>query len=196
MQEARGAHINVLEADNVHLNMDGYRVMARAVLDALGWRNPPVPTELRLKVMPGILRQWKVAPLAKPLDEAAVAALKVDNTWADLALPQTGPMPHWWPEQERLRGFAQGLDQVAAPGNRFVAVATVEELALHRVYFNTGAGLEKIWLNGQRVCRPAEYTGWHAGRERIPVALRGGKNTIVIETGRDFFLSITDNNNW
>jgi lysophospholipase L1-like esterase len=198
MREARDAHINVLEPDNVHLNLDGYRVMARAVLDALGYRKAPVPTELRLEVMPGILRQWKVAVALKPLDDAAAAALRVDDTWQDLTLPQRGPMsPHWWPEQERQRGFAQELDKLAGPSDRFTAVATIEEPVRRKVYLNTGAGLEKIWLNGKRVYeRPTEYTGWHAGRERVPAELKAGTNTVVIVTGKDFFLSITDSDTW
>jgi hypothetical protein len=197
MQEARTAHIEVLEADDIHLNLAGYRVMARAVLDAFGYRKVPVPTELRPEVMPGILRQWKVAMALKPLDDAAVAALQVDDTWKDLTLPQTEPLPHWWPEQERQRGFAQALDRLAGPNDRYVAVATIEELIPRKVYLNTGAGLEKIWLNGKRVYeRPAEYTGWHAGRERIPATLKAGRNVLVIETGKDFFLSVTETDNW
>ena len=197
MREARAAHMVLLEADDVHLNMVGYRVMARAVLDAFGYRKAPVPTELRPEVMPGILREWKVAPLAKPLDDAAAAALQADDTWKDLALPQAVPLAPWWPNQERQRGFAQGLDKLAGPGDKFVAVATIEERFPRKVYLNTGAGLEKIWLNGKRVYeRAADYAGWHAGRERIPADLKAGTNTLVIETGKDFFLSITDSDNW
>ena len=47
----------LLEPDEVHLTFAGYRVMARAVLDALGRRDAEVPQEIPLEPMPGILRE-------------------------------------------------------------------------------------------------------------------------------------------
>ncbi len=66
------------------------------------------------------------------------------------------------------------------------------------VFVNTGAGLQSIWLNGRRIFTPDRgvWTGWHAGRERIPVTLQKGPNTLIIETGKEFFLSITDTDRW
>ena len=60
------------------------------------------------------------------------------------------------------------------------------------VYFNTGAHLQTIWLNGKRIYKSEGWTGWHAGKERVAAELNAGKNTIVIETGSAFFLSITE----
>jgi lysophospholipase L1-like esterase len=201
MQKARAAGTNVLEADDVHLSFAGYRVMARAVLDALGYKSVPVPKENQFNravgLMPGVIRHWKVRAVTGPLDEAAVAALTVDETWKDLSLPQREPAAQWWPEQERKRGFAQGLDKVAGPSSRYVGVATLRKKGARKVHFNTGAQLERIWLNGKCLYdRKGEWTGWHAGRDCIPAELRPGANTVVIETGNEFFLSVTDDNNW
>jgi hypothetical protein len=67
---------------------------------------------------------------------------------------------------------------------------------LHKVFFNTGAHLESIWLNGKRIYHNEAWTGWHAGKERVPAELREGRNTILIETGGEFFLSVTDDDSW
>ncbi len=64
------------------------------------------------------------------------------------------------------------------------------------MYFNTGANLQSIWLNGRRIFALDGFTGWHAGKERIAARLEQGRNVVLIETGNEFFLSITDENTW
>jgi hypothetical protein len=64
---------------------------------------------------------------------------------------------------------------------------------------NTGANLKTVWLNGAKVFDSGDggrWTGWHAGKERIPVRLRAGRNTIVIEAKFNFFLSVTEALDW
>jgi lysophospholipase L1-like esterase len=199
MREARSRGEELLEPDQVHLNEAGYRVMTRAVLDGLGHRDVAVPRERKVELMPGVVRRWQMRPLADKepaLDETAVAALKPDSAWKTVTLPQPGPEAHWWLDQERRRGFAVGLDKHVGPGKRFVGVAVREEEKPRPVYLNTGSDLGSIWLNGKRVYRNEGWTGWHAGKERIPVQLVAGRNTLVIETGPSFFLSVTDGNDW
>jgi acyl-CoA thioesterase-1 len=182
----------LLEPDQVHLTFAGYRVMARAVLDALGRRDFAVPKELKLEVLPGVVRSWKVRALKGALDEKAVRALAPDASWKALELPQKGPLEHWWQDQERRRGFAQGLDKLAGPAPAYVGVAVVESPTRYGAFLNTGAQLEEVWLNGARVYRSEGWTGWHAGKERVPIVLREGRNVLVIRTGPAFFVSITD----
>ena len=38
--------------------------------------------------------------------------------------------------------------------------------------------------------------GWHAGGNRIPVEFKDGVNTLVVEAGNRFFLSVTDTDTW
>jgi hypothetical protein len=73
-------------------------------------------------------------------------------------------------------------------------VATVESDKPACVSLNTGRA--ELWLNGKQVYRSTQSTGWHAGKERIPVDLPAGKTTVVIETGNAFFLSFTDDDAW
>ncbi len=204
MRRARDDGQELLEPDQVHLSFAGYRVMTRALLDALGHADVPVPLEQKLELMPGIVRRWRVRPAADdtPLDEVSAKLALAGDGWNDFALPEPKPKDHWWPEQERQRGFAQSLAEVArgtdpaAPPKRFQARATIESPTARKVFFNTGAGLQSIWLNGRRIFAQEGYTGWHAGKERIAAELQPGSNLVLIETGNDFFLSITDNDTW
>jgi lysophospholipase L1-like esterase len=183
MREGRAAGRELLEPDQVHLTFEGYRVMVRAVLDALGHKGIAVPAEPVLEPMAGILRDWKVRALP-------------DGEWKALALPQSGKAAHWWFDQERRRGFAVELDKLAGPGKRFAATATLESREAREVYFNTGADLGAVTLNGRLLWKSDGWTGWHAGKERIAARLAAGSNTIEIESGAAFFLSVTDENTW
>ena len=55
---------------------------------------------------------------------------------------------------------------------------------------NTGAELRSAFLNGKQVYKHDRH-GWCPGRERISVQLKAGENTLVIEAGRRFFVSLT-----
>jgi lysophospholipase L1-like esterase len=179
MHEGRTAGKELLEPDQVHLSFEGYRVMARAVLDALGRQDAAVPAKLALEPLPGIVREWKVRALP-------------DGEWKALALPQTEPHPHWWHDQERRRGFAIDL----GPAKRYEAEATLALRKSRGVFLSTGAAIESIALNGRELWKSTGWTGWHAGKERIAATLEAGTNTIRIECGNAFFLSITDENPW
>jgi hypothetical protein len=197
-QAARARGEQLLEADDVHLNQAGYRVMARAVLDGLGYADVPLVKELKLELMPGIITQWQMraAPDNKPLDSAAVASLEPDASWKAYQLPETLPRDHWWEEQERHRGFAQSLSKLIGPGKLHQGVTYLKREQPTKVYFNTGGLLQSIWLNGEQVFKSTGWTGWHAGKERISVTLQAGQNTVVIEAAGAFFLSVTDDNTW
>jgi lysophospholipase L1-like esterase len=178
MQDARAAGLELLEPDQVHLTFEGYRVMVRAILDALGRKDAAVPKEPAIEPMPGLIRDWKIRALP-------------DGEWTALRLPQAGKAAHWWMDQERRRGFAVELG-----GKRFAATATLESKEAREVYLNTGADLASLTLNGTRIWKSEGWTGWHAGKERIAARLVVGTNTIEIESGGAFFLSVTDDNSW
>lgn len=199
MQKERAAGRELLESDQVHPNYEGQRLIARAVLDALGYPEVPVPKELKLKMMPGVIRSWRlrVAPKGSlPLDEKTVATLKPDETWKALTLPEQEKQEQWWLDHERQRGFAVSVDKHVGKGGTYEGVAVLESDSPKNVYFNTGAQLQTIWLNGKRIYKNEGWTGWHAGKERIAARVKEGKNTVVIETSGQFFLSVTDTNDW
>lgn len=199
MDAARKAGTEVLEADQVHLNFAGYRVFTRAVMDALGYKGVAVPARLDVKMLPGVVTSWRIKPVegAKPLDAAAVAAFQPDATWKQLTLPEPHKQDSWWGEQVRRQGYAMAVSKVAGKSQRYVAVATITSPKARQVYVNTGAGTEEVWLNGQRIYQATpDWAGFHAGRNRVPAALKAGENRIVILTGEQFFLSVTDGMDW
>lgn len=216
MHDARAAGKELLEDDQVHPNYEGHRLIARAVLDALGDNDVRVPEKLKVELMPGVVRDWKIRPLGapaggpggadpKPLDDAATAraaksAERGEEGWKPYKLPEDRPAGHWWLEQERQRGFAVSVDKSLGKAKVYLAFAAVpgpDGAAPKRVFLNPGADVRSIWLNGKRLYSRGEtYTGWHVGHERLPAQLRPGQNTLLLETGPQFFLSITDDNDW
>jgi lysophospholipase L1-like esterase len=199
MRRARDAGARLLEKDQVHLNPAGYRLLTRALLDALGQPKAAVPLALKLSLMPGVVRDWRIRPVPEKhpaLDERTVAGLKPDDAWKAYHLPEDRPQPAWWLDQERRRGFALSLYQLVGKGKSYQGMAVLEEKQPRAVYFNTGAQLETIWLNGKKIYQSQGWTGWHAGKERVPARLRAGRNVVVIETGPAFFLSVTGGNRW
>ncbi|HXX93648.1 MAG TPA: GDSL-type esterase/lipase family protein [Planctomycetota bacterium] len=172
---ARTGPAELLEPDQVHLTFAGYRLMARAVLDGLGHPEREVPRTLALEPLPGIVREWRLRALP-------------DGEWRSLALPQKEAVPHWWMDQERRRGFAVEL----GTEKRFRATATVDSPSARAVFLYTGAAIESITLNGRPLWKSEGWTGWHAGKERIAARLGAGPNSIEIECGTSFFLSMAD----
>jgi hypothetical protein len=166
------------------------------VLDALGHADVPVPQELPVPLMPGVVPQWRVriAPAGQtPLNERLVAALEPEAAdWTTWTLPERGPAPRWWLEQERKRGFALSLDRGLGKALVYQGAAFLQADSAKRGFLHTGGHLQSVWLNGHCTYRSRGWTGWHAGKERVPVWLRGGRNVLVIESSPEFFLSVTD----
>jgi hypothetical protein len=159
-----------------------------------------VPETLKVQLYPGLLTPWRVKaekdPKAKPLDEKSVAAIQPDADWVELRLPESEPQTHWWSEQIRQEGIALSLEKLAGKAPRYLGRAVLSSTQPRQAFVNTGAGLQTVWLNGKRVYQANGWTGYHPGRERVSVELQAGENVFVIETGAQFFLSVTDDNRW
>jgi hypothetical protein len=195
MEAARANGLDLWEDDGRHLNFGGYRIMSRAVLDAMGYSEVPVPDKLHCALLPGTIADWKILTVddhEASLTEERAVALRPNETWSDLKVPEEKPQQLWWREQERSRGFAVSLNDRFG-GTRHIAFAEMTSEA-RTAYVNTGADIKAVWLNGKRL--PVEPHGWHAGNNRVPVELQNGKNTIIVECGDSFFLSITETNAW
>jgi acyl-CoA thioesterase I len=196
MQQARAAgRKDMIEADCVHLTYAGYRVMTRALLDGLGYASVAVPEEIKLDVYPGLITNWRmrVAPHPrKSLDAAEVAMLSPDDKWIRLTLPSATRETDWWPEHERRRGAALSLDRDVGKAERYHGMTTITAEKARNVVFSVGANLDAIWLNGKRIYKVDGWKGWHLGRERVKAELATGANTLVIETGPQFILTMTD----
>jgi acyl-CoA thioesterase-1 len=183
MRAARQKGEELLEADQVHPNFEGYRVMARALLDALGAPEVKVPAELKAHLLPGVIGEWKMR--AKGAGE-----------WKMVKAPVELKMEQWWFEQERKRGFVVGLEKIIGPAKVYEGRAVFVAGEGKRFYVNTGADLMEARVYGAEVYKNAGWTGWHAGKERIGVEMKKGENVIEIEAGSNFFLSVTEEEDW
>jgi lysophospholipase L1-like esterase len=199
MESASAAGEEVLEADQVHLSMAGYRHFTRAILDAIGFTDVKVPAELKYELMPGVITDWKIraeSDSEAALDEAGVQAALENGEWQNVTLPFAEKEDHWWMDQERERGFAVSLGRRIGPAKKFLAKTELPAESTHNEYLNVGAQVERIWLNGKLVYKNEAWTGWHAGKERISVTFAQGKNILMLETGDTYFLSVTPANDW
>ncbi len=178
--------------DGIHPNFEGHRLIARAVLDAVGHQSVPVPAKLKSPLMPGIIRQWQVCALKS---DATVTAENLDtllgqNKGVSLILPLQAGDPAIWPNQERMRGFAIELDKVVGSSDCFLSagerIANREEQATILV----GGDVRSVWVNGKRVYERTVYRGWHAHPAEDLVKLRKGSNRICVVSGTSFFVSL------
>jgi len=193
------------DGDRVHLNFGGNRAIARAVLDSMGHRDVPVPTMPDIRVLPGLVTTWQLRPAAAgepALTEAAVADLLKNfmpdgGGWTTYTLPEAPRTPvSWWDEQLRREGYATRLEQTMGRAERYIGVATYRASEAGTVFINTGAGLRAVWFNGREVFRVGGWEGFHIGARRVEVDVVAGDNTIVIETGGQFALTVTPGLLW
>ncbi|MBN2296821.1 MAG: hypothetical protein JXM70_30630 [Pirellulales bacterium] len=183
---------------------EGFRVMAGALLESFGYPEASVPRSLDISLLPGVITNWKMRlrPHNDSLNTESVAKLVIDETWAQLSLPQDDKLSRRLAQpgrsfvhHDRARGFATHLTE---SDNQIVqAVSCIESEIDRGVFFNTGARLLSIWLNGEKIFESNNpWAGWHPGKERIPARLRAGRNQIIIESQDAFFLSITNERDW
>jgi hypothetical protein len=207
-QQARRDGKEVMSDDGIHPNYLGQSLIARSILDALGHKDVALPKTFEPKLFPGVVRKWqmRLAPLddkKRPvtLDAAAGRALRPDADWVTYTLPDGVPeakptAEDWW-EQERRNGFGLQLEKKVGKG-RIQAVALLEEKQARKAYVNTGIGISSVWLNGVKIhSQGSAWTGFHAGKERLPIELKAGQNVLVVEIDSpQFFLSVTEQLIW
>ncbi len=183
----------------------GDRELAKTLLSAMGYPDAPIETTLHTALLPGVIPQWwyHAKPFQQKLDPQTVRDLEPDAAWKILTIPQPedtflgrlADSSHSITYRDRARGFATNL--LHHPGEITEAVAYIDSDRDKNVFVNTGAMLNTIWLNGEKIFdRDGKWTGWHAGKERIPAHLKTGQNKIVIEIESSFFLSITESRDW
>ncbi len=187
------------EPDRSHLNLEGYRAVARAALDALGYQKTPVPQKLKIKILPGLVTPIRIRAARKDeaaLDEKTVLQVKPDDTWVTYELPEKAPLDSWWPDQVRQEGYAMSVEKVVGKAGRYIGFATIRSDKRATVYVNTSGGLQSVWFNGKRIHKAGEWNGFHAGAERIAVEMQVGENTLIFESGSQFALTVTPNALW
>ena len=209
----------IMSPDGIHPDYHGQELMARAILDAMGHKDIPLPKEFNPILLPGAITKWFVQTAPKddkdkprPLTDEELAAhtavlVKLfDSPWQTYMIPEMPKADKTdakvWMEQERRNGFAISLrDNIAGPLRYWGTV--VKSPAEAKAFVNTAIGVRRVWLNGELVYThpmnggEERWTGYHAGKERVPVTLKKGDNTLVVEhNNNEFFVSVTDKLVW
>lgn len=195
-----------LAGDDLHPNYEGQRMIARAVLDAMGYADVKVPVRVHdNQPFTGLIPKWRVRVAGAkelPLTDEKAARLAPDDSWPKIRLPETQPAPdrdspdNGWIDDYRTLGASICLRQLEPKEHSFIGLASLHSEKARQVQFHTGAELNALWLNGKQIYRNDGSRGWHIGRESVPGNLRAGENSLVIETGPVFFLSMTDGAMW
>ena len=183
---------------------EGFRVMAAGIVEAMGYGDLAMPDALELGLLPGVLAEWKsrLKPSADSLDSQRTLTLEPGQDWTTLKAPQQDELSERLPVpsqsflwQDRVRGYV--LHKNWGSANQVEAIAYVDSPTEREAFLNTGGNLKTVWLNGRVLYdRGRDWTGWHPGKERIPVRLQAGRNKIVVEAENLFFVSLTDEKDW
>ncbi len=176
-QQALAEGRSVLLSDGVHHEIAGFTLYARAVLDALGFPDAPLDTDLRPD--PGLLLSWeRSAPVAdwRPGDSLpgpeAARDWRPDDGAAALAGPDVG--------------FARRGAWLACTDGRLDAAP----LVFGRTGFDApadgavelqlgGSHPLVVWLNGREVWRSTRRHGYHAQADLLDVPVVKGRNELV-----------------
>lgn len=183
----------------------GCQLLAATVLEGLGYPNLPIPANVQSELLPGVVKEWhiQIVNSGERLPLGAVAGLRPGDGWRAVTLPvppdplqmRMADQSHFPASRERLRGFVTSLP---VPGGGLArAVASVDSPNARAACVNLGGSVRAVWLNGEKVYESSDvWSGWHAGKERVPVKLVAGRNHIVVEAGNQFFVSVTDGADW
>ena len=165
----------MLGADGVHHGKDGFEGMARAVLDALGFRG--VEMDKVIKPWPGLLTSWESSdpvPLDGTYDLDEATGWKPYN---GVALSKRQP---WWNSPFSARGGFMPFDDVnpkqAAYGRTVYDAVEAGDCDL---LIGGSPNPMVVWLNGKQVWRATKPHGYHPDGDRIAVRMEKGRNEIV-----------------
>jgi lysophospholipase L1-like esterase len=143
-----------LADDGIHLELPGYHRMATAVLAAVGHAQVAIAQAPRCRPLPNLLRHWRI----RPADGHSAFGLVVPEA------PE--PSDHWWPAQERARGYAH--NHVRSGGHRWLAETDAGPGRLR-----LGGAVDTVTLDGRELWHDATFRGWHHGHTVLDLPHHG-----------------------
>jgi len=199
---------HLVDKDEKYSTFEGYRVMARSILNSFGYSHLEVPTKLRFKMLPGVIREWYATDTIAKGDLLTAEKVKSLNykNWDKIHLPQPAHdkiakrllVAHQtYPIQARSLGVAMGITEDWR--NKTRAVAEIHSEIATTKFINLGEDIKSVWFNGKRIEKEflgIYVDGRHPGFYRLPIQLKQGNNVLVIEAYNSFFVSITDKIDW
>ncbi len=182
---------DMLGADGIHHGKDGFPGKARAVLDALGFKDTAV--DLQIKPWPNTLTTWEIAePIAADLkaamalDPNAAAGWKAfDANAAAAALP-------WHDAPFAQRGAVMPLVGLKPAKPSFAFARTTykaAEACKAQLVIGGSPGIV-VWVNGKEAWRNVKPHGYHPEADRVAVDLVAGDNTIIVLTNFMAFIGV------
>ena len=198
----------LVDNDEKYSTFEGYRVIARSILNSFGYNSLRVPKKLRYKMLPGVIREWYATDAILKSDQLTkeeIANLNYKN-WDKIHLPQPAQdkisarllIPHQtYPIQARSLGAAMSITKDYR--NKTRAVAEVYSENESKKFINLGEDIKAVWVNGKKLQKEflgIYIDGRHPGFYRLPITLKKGLNTIIIEANNSFFVSITNKIDW
>jgi len=172
-------------ADDIHLTLEGYRVMTTALLQAL---DPAVPLAPNFdpKLEEGVPLDWEIR-----------ATGTTEPVWK-VHLPETGQPPtgNWWQDFERVRGYVLNLQRFDAKAKKFIATAAFDLAEPGPVFVRLGGGVESITIDGVPVAIPPTNTLWGIRDTGWSQPLAAGKHQIEIIAVHAFLVSCLPKSEW
>ena len=198
----------LVDNDEKYSTFEGYRVIARSILNSFGYNNLAVPKKLRYKMLPGVIREWYATDSILKSDDLTQEEIANLNykSWDKIHLPQPAQdkisarllIPHQtYPIQARSLGAAMSITRDYR--NKTRAVAEVFSENGSKKFINLGEDIKAVWVNGEALKKEflgIYIDGRHPGFYRLPITLKKGLNTIIIEANNSFFVSLTNNIDW
>ena len=198
----------LVDNDEKYSTFEGYRVIARSILNSFGYSHIRVPTKLRYKMLPGVIKEWYATDTIAKDDHLTAEKIKNLNyqNWDKIHLPQPAHdkiakrllVAHQtYPIQARSLGVAMSITKDYR--NKTRAVAEIYSEASSYKFINLGEDIKSVWLNGKQINKKflgIYVDGRHPGFYRLPIKLKQGTNILVIEAFNSFFVSITDEIDW
>jgi len=197
--EAMKAGKTVICPDGLHPTADGWRLMGRTALDALGCTAPMIET---IPLYPQAIVDWRIGPGVKwnpkdpvPDEILAPAFDLVKAGWKsyDLAAAQKQSNDVNLCNYQ-LGGIDPMLTSTTKDATGAFAVTTIHsskarDIVLHISDFPS----LYIWLNGKPIWTNDNHIhGLHPDAARIPIHLQRGENRLVVFSNQCFFVSLGD----
>lgn len=146
-------------------------------------------------MLPGVIRQWhmRAAAMDEKLDSAMAQSFDPEVAFvANLNIPGAPLIKRDDPQElARAHGYGMNLPRQVEPGDRFFGLATVKVEKAGPAVLTIGSDLRQVYINGKQVWADPTPAA-HDRKQTLTVNLEQGPCRIAIETGKEFFLSLTD----
>ena len=192
--------------DGIHHTKNGWRTMARCVLDALGCSAPLVE---KVTLLPQALTDWYLGPAVPwktgtpppPVPDLPEKFDPLQAGWRKFNRDLEAAQTSWWQESWVQRGGIMPMGQAIAPGSpgapgdkagAFAVTIVKSEKESQAILHLGGSPGSAVWVNGALVWRCAALRGYHPDADRVTVTLHKGENRILVFSNWLFYVTLEE----